>query len=354
MIQIQDRFMDIPIIQGGMGIGVSLSSLAGHVAQCGGMGVISGAHPGYQEEGFRAHPIAVNCEALKKHILKAKEIAGGKGLIGVNLMVAGHGYDELVKAAIDGGCDAIISGAGLPLDLPQYAKGKTLLAPIVSSGKALHLIIKVWLKRYCCLPDFVVIEGCEAGGHLGFKKEDLLNGTCQKLEDILYDVLEILKSVEIKHQKKIPVFVAGGIRNGHMMADMIKKGATGVQIATPFIATYECDAAMEMKESVIACRKEDIEIVKSPTGFPGRAIVNDFVKKTRERGNICMQNCLHCMIPCTPSDTPYCISEALIQTVKGHVDHGLIFVGTQAQYVNSIKHVDELIQEYMKEWEEAQ
>ena len=283
MIKIQDKYLDIPIIQGGMGVGVSLSSLAGNVAKCGGMGVISGAHPGYNYEGFRQNPHLVNKIALKEHIYKAKEIANGKGMIAVNLMVAGKHYDEYVESAIEGGCDAIISGAGLPLDLPKYAKGKTLLAPIVSSGKAMKLILRVWDKRYQYTPDFVVIEGSEAGGHLGFKKEDLLNQTTQKLEDILKDVLNELTPFIEKYKKHIPVFVAGGVDTGLKISKYIKLGATGVQIATPFITTYECDAHQNFKDMVINCQEDDIEIVKSPTGFPGRAIVNEFVKKTRER-----------------------------------------------------------------------
>lgn len=352
MNQIQNKVLDIPLIQGGMGVGVSLSSLAGHVGKCGGMGVISAAHPGYNFEGFRENPTEASCRAIKYHIQRAKEIAMGHGLIGVNIMVAGNGYEELVRASVDGGCDAIISGAGLPLDLPKYAKGKTLLAPIVSSGKAARLIAKVWDKRYQYTPDFVVVEGAEAGGHLGFKKEDLLAGTCQKLSEILADVKKELQPFQEKFKKKIPIFVAGGIDSGKKIAEYIKLGATGVQIATPFIATYECDAAEEFKDMVIHAKAEDIEIVKSPTGFPGRAIVNEFVKKTRMTGNICMKNCLHCMIPCTPEDTPYCISEALIQSVQGHVDNGLVFVGTQAAKITKMKHVDELISEYMKEMEE--
>lgn len=352
MIKIQNRLLDIPIIQGGMGVGVSLSSLAGHVAKCGGLGVISAAHPGYNFEGFRKNPIKVNCEAIQYHIKRAKEIAQGKGLIGVNIMVAGKGYEDMVKACVDGGADAIISGAGLPLDLPKYAQGKTLLAPIVSSGKAARLIAKVWEKRYQCTPDFVVVEGSEAGGHLGFKKEDLLAGACQTLEDILEDVKKELEPFQEKFKKTIPIFVAGGIDCGKKLASFIKKGATGAQIGTPFIATYECDASQEFKDVVINAKEEDIQIVKSPTGFPGRAVVNAFVKKTRETGNIHMSSCLNCMIPCTPSDTPYCISEALIQSVKGQVDNGLVFVGSQASKVNKMKTVQGLINEYIQEMEE--
>lgn len=352
MIKIQDKHLDIPIIQGGMGVGVSLSSLAGHVAKCGGMGVISAAHPGYNFEGFRKDSVKANCEALKYHIRKAKDIAKNKGLIGVNIMVAGNNYEKYVNASIEGGCDTIISGAGLPLDLPKYAKGKAMLAPIVSSGKAIKLICRVWEKRYQYVPDFVVIEGSEAGGHLGFKKEDLLAGTCQKLEDILEDVKKEIQPFQEKFKKVIPIFVAGGIDCGEKIAKFIKQGATGAQIATPFIATYECDASDAFKQTVINASKEDIEIVKSPTGFPGRAVVNEFVKKTRERGNICMKSCLDCMIPCHPEDTPYCISEALIQSVSGNVDNGLVFVGTQASQIHEMKHVEDLINEYVKEMEE--
>lgn len=352
MIKIQEQYLDIPLIQGGMGVGVSLSSLAGHVAACGGMGVISAAHPGYNYEGFRKNPIQVNCLALKDHIQKAKAIAKGKGMVAVNVMVAGNGYDQYIEACVDGGCDAIISGAGLPLDLPKYAKGKTLLAPIVSSGKAIRLISKVWEKRYQCIPDFVVVEGSEAGGHLGFKKEDLLSGACQSLEDILADVKKELAPFQEKFKKVVPIFVAGGIDCGKKIADFIKKGATGVQIATPFIATHECDAHQAFKDMVINCHEKDIELVTSPTGFPGRAIVNKFVEKTRTTGNISMKSCLDCMIPCTPSNTPYCISEALIQSVSGNVDNGLIFVGTQASKITNMKHVSELIDELMNEMEE--
>ena len=301
--------------------------------KCGGMGVISAAHPGYNFEGFRKNPTAASCRAIKYHIQRAKEIAEGKGLIGVNIMVAGNGYEDLVKASVEGGCDAIISGAGLPLDLPKYAKGKALLAPIVSSGKAARLIAKVWEKRYQCTPDFVVIEGSEAGGHLGFKKADLLAGTCQKLEDILEDVKKELAPFQEKFKKSIPIFVAGGIDCGKKIAEFIKRGATGVQIATPFIATYECDASQEFKDMVINATADDIELVKN-------------------RGNICMKSCLDCMIPCNPSDTPYCISEALIQSVSGNVDNGLVFVGTQAADIHRMKHVHELIQELMQEMED--
>jgi NAD(P)H-dependent flavin oxidoreductase YrpB (nitropropane dioxygenase family) len=349
MINIQDKQLSIPIIQGGMGVGVSLSSLAGHVAKNGGMGVISAAHPGYNYPTFRENSLETNCQAIKDHIQKAKEISQGNGLVGVNIMVASQNYDCLVKAAIEGECDAIISGAGLPLDLPKYKNNKTLLAPIVSSQRAASIILKIWDRKYQYIPDFIVIEGSEAGGHLGFKKEDLLNNECQPLDEILKEVLEVIQPYQQKYQKEIPVFVAGGIDNGQKAKEYINQGATGIQIATPFIVTKECDASYEFKQAIIDCKKEDIEIIKSPTGYPGRAIVNDFIKKTRSRGNICMNHCLHCMAPCNPKDTPYCISEALIQTVKGNVNNGVVFVGKNAYKLNTITTVKEVIDSYMKE-----
>ncbi|MCD8028404.1 MAG: nitronate monooxygenase family protein [Erysipelotrichaceae bacterium] len=332
MIRIQNKQIQIPIIQGGMGVGVSLSSLAGNVALCGVMCVISAAHPGYDRLDFRKNQVKANIEALKYHIQRAKEIACQRGMVAVNIMVAGNHYKEYVQASID--------------------EGKTLLAPIVSSGRAMKLILKIWDKRYQYTPDFVVIEGSDAGGHLGFKKEELFNKTCESLQKILDDVQNEINPYEEKFQKHIPIFVAGGIDSGKKIAEFMKLKATGVQIATPFIATYECDAHQNFKDAIIHANASDIEIVKSPTGFPGRAIVNDFVRKTRARGNITMKNCLHCMISCTPEDTPYCISEALIQSVKGNVNNGLIFVGSQAARIKSMKHVSDVIDEYMKEMED--
>lgn len=349
MVKIRDKILEVPIIQGGMGVGVSLSSLAGSVAKCGAMGVISAAHPGYNYPDFNKNVLKTNLIALKDHLKRARLLSQGRGLIGVNIMVAGYNYEQYVQGAIEGGCDAIISGAGLPLDLPKYAKDKALLAPIVSSGKAISLILRFWDKKYQCTPDFVVIEGAKAGGHLGFSKKDLLANTYQRLEDILQDVLKELDAYILKYKKQIPVFVAGGISSSKEFVKMLKLGACGIQVATPFIATKECDASDEFKQMIVDCKKEDIDYVTSPAGFPGRAIVNDFVKKIREQGLIKVTNCIRCIQPCDPKATPYCISQALINSVKGNVNQGLVFVGEQAARIKEIKTVREVIQEYMEE-----
>ena len=176
MLEINQKSLTVPLIQGGMGVGVSLGNLAGHVAKCGAMGVISTAHPGYKEDDFESNHRQANIRALKKEILKAQKLSQGKGLVAINAMVALKDYDELINAALESKVDAIISGAGLPLRLPELVKDHdVLIAPIVSSGKACKVIIKHWLKKYQRTPDFIVIEGSQAGGHLGFKKEDLEN-----------------------------------------------------------------------------------------------------------------------------------------------------------------------------------
>ncbi len=344
------KSLKLPLIQGGMGVGVSLSNLAGNVAKCGGMGVISAAHPGYMRDDFRKNNTLSNAEALKDEITKAKQIADGNGLIAVNAMVAGTQYAELIKATVDAKADAIISGAGLPLNLPELTEGSDILiAPIVSSKKAIDVILKSWDRRYNKVPDFVVIESAEAGGHLGFKKEELIEGTAQPLSEILSEVKQSIQSYEEKYNKPIPVYVAGGIYDSIDIQKYLDEGADGVQMATRFIATHECDADIAFKQAIVNCSKEDIAIVKSPTGFSGRALWNKFYEDVEKRGNITMKSCLNCLKPCNPMDTPYCISEALIQSVKGNVEHGVVFVGSNAYRINEIISVKQLIDSLFEE-----
>ncbi|MFV0379806.1 MAG: NAD(P)H-dependent flavin oxidoreductase [Anaerorhabdus sp.] len=345
-LKIKDKMLPFPIIQGGMGVGVSLSSLAGNVMKQGCMGVISAAHPGYRASNFRQDSITANVQAILEESKKAREISGGKGLLAINIMAASKDYITYVKAAVRAKIDAIISGAGLPLDLPSYVEDNSiLLAPIVSSGKAAKLICRAWDKRHNKIPDFIVIESSEAGGHLGFKKDDLLEGKCELLDVIFHDVKKEILPFEEKYQKQIPIILAGGIFDGKDIANALKLGASGVQMGTRFIATNECDVAQEFKDMVINCKKEDIAIVNSPTGFPGRAIMNKFMKVRQNSENISVKSCLNCLTPCNPSFTPYCISEALIQAAKGNVDHGLVFVGSNAYRVNKMVSVKELIEE---------
>lgn len=345
-LMIKNKLFSFPLIQGGMGVGVSLSNLAGSVMKQGCMGVLSAAQPGFRRDNFRKDSVNANCEAILEHAKIARDISGGKGLLGINIMVASENYAEYVKAAVKAKVDAIISGAGLPLDLPKYVTDKSiLLAPIVSSAKAASLICRAWDKRHQTVPDFIVIEGSEAGGHLGFKEEDLLSDACQPLEEILAQVKEELTVFQEKYNRDIPVFVAGGIYNGKDIAHFLKLGAAGVQMGTRFIATNECDADIKFKQAVVDSKIEDIAIVKSPTGFAGRGIMNDFMAKTKTRGNLTIKACFNCLRPCNPLDTPYCISEALIQAANGNLDYGLVFVGSNAYKINEIVSVEQLINE---------
>ncbi|MBM6840377.1 nitronate monooxygenase [[Clostridium] spiroforme] len=339
--------ISIPLIQGGMGVGISLGNLAGHVALNGGMGVISTAHPGYREDDFEVNTLNANVRALKKEIKKAKDIAQSHGMVAVNAMVAIKDYDEMIQASLEAGIDAIISGAGLPLRLPQLVEGHdVMIAPIVSSGKACRLVLRSWNKKYHRCADFVVIEGSEAGGHLGFKKDALLNHTVQPLDQIFLEVKEVVKEFEAVFNKHIPIFVAGGIYTKEDIQKYLALGVDGVQMATRFITTYECDASDLYKQMFINAKKEDIELVTSPVGMPGRAIKNKLTETIKTQ-KIPVKKCYQCLVPCDVKTTPYCISKALIEACKGNIDEGLIFSGSNGYRSDKLVSVKDLIAELM-------
>lgn len=348
-MDINGKKLEHGIIQGGMGVGVSLSELAGNVAKEGCMGVISSVNIGYKESDFYKNPLEANLRALKNHIKRAKEIAGGKGLIGVNIMVAVSHYEETVKAAIEAGADAIISGAGLPLKLAGLVKGsKTLYAPIVSSKRAAALLLKTFAKRENSVPDFIVIEGHQAGGHLGFSADDLENDTCQDNLTILKEVLEVVKTFEEQFKKKIRVFLGGGVFTGKDMAEAIKNGADGVQIGTRFIATNECDAADTFKEVLVEAKEEDVKIIKSPVGMPARAVYTPLLKKLDMGDKFFAKKCNNCLTACPKGDKiPYCISRALISAVEGNKEEGLFFCGENVSRIKEIVSVHDLVSELL-------
>lgn len=291
---IKDLVAKIPVMQGGMGVGVSLSGLAGAVAAQGGIGILSTAQIGYREADFDNNPIGANLRAIKTEVEKARKLANG-GIIGVNIMVATKRYEEYVEAAVAAGVDLIVSGAGLPMNLPQLAENaKTKLVPIVSSVKSVQVIIKYWLKKYCRLPDAIVIEGPLAGGHLGFSKEQLDNIEEMHYDEEVKNIIQKVNDVETKHQVKIPVIMAGGIYTRQDMEHYMGMGASGVQMATRFVTTYECDADEAYKQSYINANKDDIVIVQSPVGMPGRAILNHFMRKAKA-GKIPHGKCHACI-----------------------------------------------------------
>jgi len=343
-LKIGDLVAKVPVIQGGMGVGVSRSSLAAAVAKAGGVGVISGVGVGYDEEDFEKNTLNANLRALKKHIIKAKENSNG-GIIGLNLMVAMNDYEKYVKEAISAGVDLIISGAGLPTKLPSLVKESNVkIAPIVSTVKAASVILKMWDRKDKTTADLIIVEGPTAGGHLGYSKEDLQNIDSIDYDNELVEIIKVANAYGEKYNKEIPVVAAGGIFTGDDVLKYINLGASGVQVGTKFVGTHECDASQEYKNTYINAREEDIALVVSPVGMPGRAIHNKFIERvstTRPK----IAKCYSCLIPCNPKDTPYCISEALINAVKGDVDNALLFCGANAYKVDRLYSVDEVIKE---------
>ncbi|MGI6060969.1 MAG: NAD(P)H-dependent flavin oxidoreductase [Blautia sp.] len=343
-LMIGDLTAKIPVIQGGMGVGISLSRLAGSVAACGGVGVISTAQIGWREPDFWEHPFEANYRAIGKEIQKAREIAEG-GIIGVNIMVATQRYEEYVKTAVKAGVDLIISGAGLPIDLPKYVEGtKTKIAPIVSSLKSLNVICRMWERKYKKAPDLVVIEGPKAGGHLGFSREELDTFTDESYDGVIRSIIEKVKEYGEKFSKKIPVVVAGGIYDRADMDHALSLGADGVQMGTRFVTTEECDAAPEYKQAYIRAEKEDICIVQSPVGMPGRAIKNAFMDRVKtEKCRI--EHCYHCIVTCRPAEIPYCITQALVNAAEGRVEDALLFCGSNACRSHKIEKVEDIMKE---------
>ena len=340
----------LPIIQGGMGIGVSLSNLASAVTNSGGIGVISSAQIGFKEDDFEANPLQANLRALKKHIKLAKEKCNN-GIIGVNVMVATNEYAKYIKTAIESGIDLIISGAGMPTMLPKLVKGYDVkIAPIVSSLKSAKVILKLWDKHDNVTADMIVIEGPKAGGHLGFKKDEIEKASVD-FDNSVKNIIDHVKEYEEKYNKEIPVVVAGGIFDGKDISKYLKIGASGVQMATRFVATKECDVSDAFKKAYVNATSSDVKIVKSPVGMPGRAILNSFVEKTL-RQNIKVERCYNCLIPCNPADTPYCITQALINSAKGDLENGLIFCGENVSKIKEITTVNELMTKLQKEIEE--
>lgn len=341
-------FLDlkVPVFQGGMGVGVSLGGLAGAVAKEGGAGTISTAQIGFRENDFESNPLMANLRAIGKEIEKARNIACGNGAVGVNIMTVTQNYGEYVKEAVKQGVDFIISGAGLPMSLPSLVKGSSVkIIPIVSSKKAAAVICKRWLKKDNRIPDAVMIEGPKAGGHLGFAADYAEAGDYSNYEEEIKEIISYLKAFGEEHGVHIPVFVAGGYRTAEDLARAQALGAEGIQLATPFVTTEECDADSAFKQAYVECRKEDICIMKSPVGMPGRAIRNKFVEETFE-SRIPVKKCLRCISVCNPAETPYCITQSLIHSVTGDVENGLIFCGADAWKEERIRTVKEVMGEF--------
>jgi oxidoreductase, 2-nitropropane dioxygenase family len=345
-LSVNHRELEIPLLQGGMGVGVSLERLAGSVAACGAMGCISTADCGYREPDFYKNPEEANLRALRQEISDARDISGGRGLLAINAMVATQQFAEAIQTAVASGIDAVISGAGLPLQLPELVpEGSALIAPIVSGGRAAKLILQSWMKKYNRFPDFIVVEGAKAGGHLGFKEDELLADEAPSLAAILKDVLENIRPFVDAAKRNIPVFCAGGVWNREDIQALTEQGAAGVQMATRFIATEECDASQAYKDVLLGANREDVSIIHSPVGMPGRAVQTPLLKKLSLAGRIPPVHCSRCIKKCNPAQVPFCITNALIEAVKGNLETGLFFTGENVGRMKKMTTVPALIKE---------
>lgn len=348
-LNIGNLSIPVPIIQGGMGVGISLSGLASAVANEGGVGVISAAGLGVLYKNLSKNYLEASILGLKEELRKAREKT--RGVVGVNIMVALSNFTDLVKTAIAEKADIIFAGAGMPLNLPSFLQkdSVTKLVPIVSSGRAAKLICEKWQAIYNYLPDALVVEGPKAGGHLGFKNEQI-DDEHYKLENILPEVLGEVREIEAKYEKKIPVIVAGGIYSGDDIRNFMEMGADGVQMGTRFVTTTECDASDVFKQTYIDAHEEDIEIIKSPVGMPGRAIFSNFIQKIKEGAKQPKVCPFHCIKTCDISKSPYCIITALYNAFKGNMENGYAFAGVNAFKATRIMSVKETFRSLLEEF----
>ena len=350
---IGDLKVKLPIIQGGMGVAISLSGLASAVANEGGVGMISAAGIGMREPDYIKNFREANKRALRKEIQKAKSLS--QGVIGVNIMMALTDHEELIKVAIEENADIIVMGAGLPLKIPGmlieagFANYHTKLAVKVSSAKAAKLIFQYWAGKYNIIPDAVVVEGPLAGGHLGFKKEELTK-TPVPLKKLIEETVIAVRSFEEQFNKEVPVIAAGGIYTGKDIYDIMQAGAKAVKLGSRFVTTYECDASMGFKETYLNCKQEDITIIDSPVGLPGRVIKNAFVEQIQAGKTKPFKCVWHCLSSCNFREAPYCIAQVLFNSASGRMDEGFAFSGTNGYLATKIQHVSEVMDELLEEY----
>ncbi len=341
-LTIGDLEIKIPIIQGGMGVQVSTASLAAAVANYGGAGTIASVGLGYGTEENETDFLKASREGLRRQVRAAKQLT--KGVVGLNILVAVSNFEDLARTAAEEDADFIIAGAGLPLNLPAFTEGHSAkLIPIVSSAKAAHIMIKVWKKRYGRLPDAIVVEGPFAGGHLGFKLEFLRSNKDNTLAGLVSDVLRVTGDYEKDFNVKIPVIAAGGIFDGKDMAKFLKMGVSGVQMATRFVATFECSVADEFKQLYLRAGEDDVVVIDSPVGMPGRVVKTSFVDRMMKGGKVPIKCDYRCLKTCDPRTAPYCIAKALFNAVSGDLDNAVVFAGSNVSKVKEIVSVKDLM-----------
>ncbi|MBK7459963.1 MAG: nitronate monooxygenase [Betaproteobacteria bacterium] len=361
----------LPLVQGGMGVGVSAHRLAGAVAAEGGVGTISSVdlrhhHPDLMERTGKLPPgdaakqaiDAANLEAITREIAAAREVSGGRGLLAINVMRAVNAYAASVKQALEAGIDAVVVGAGLPLDLPDLAQDhpRAALVPILSDARGVQLVVKKW-ERKKRLPDAIVIEHPRlAGGHLGAARIADLNDPRFEFENVIPQSLAFLRAAGI--EREIPLIAAGGIRSCEDIARVQSLGAAAAQLGTPFAVTQECDAHPEFKRVLAEARDDEMVELTSVAGLPARAVATRWMRsylrmdeklQSVARKRACMMS-FDCLAQCglrdgTPGWGQFCIDHQLVAALQGNVKMGLFFRGVGAlPFGNQIRSVRELIE----------
>jgi nitronate monooxygenase len=351
-LQLGQTAISVPIIQGGMGVGISLSRMAAAVANEGGIGVISSAGLGLLYKQLGMDYVEASIVGLREELRKAREKT--LGVIGVNVMVAMSNFADMVTTAIEEKADIIFGGAGLPLDMPGFLKkdSTTKLVPIVSSARATSIICEKWQKNYGYIPDAIVVEGPKAGGHLGFKPAQIADDNFS-LEHLIPEVVAAANVFEERFGVKIPVIAAGGIYTGQDIRNIMRLGASGVQMGTRFVTTHECDASRAFKQTYIDATAGDVEIINSPVGMPGRAIRNVFLENVKLGYKQPIRCPFKCIKTCDISSSPYCIINALFSAFKGRFKTGYAFAGTNAYLAEKIISVKETFDRIKQEFTDS-
>ncbi len=352
-LKIGNLSVKIPIIQGGMGVCVSLSGLASAVANEGGIGVISAVGIGMTEPDYQKNFREANKKALKREIRKAR--LKTNGIIGVNIMMAVTDFDDLLEVALKEKIDVVFIGAGLPLKRPPNINrsvlecSNTKFIPKVSSARAAKLIFQYWSQKYNRVPDAIVLEGPLAGGHIGFKKDEIFESE-KSLKSILVSTLPVIKYFEQKYAIEIPVIAGGGIYSGKDIWEIMSLGAKGVKMGTRFVTTNECDASIEFKQNYLSCSVNDITIINSPVGLPGRVITNNYVQQIQAGKQKPIKCSWRCLKTCDFKKVQFCIAEALFNAANGNFTNGFSFAGTQAYLADKIISVKETINQLKNEY----
>lgn len=335
-----------------MGVGISMAGLASAVAREGGAGTIATAGIGFGERDLASNFLEANRRSLRRTIREAR--SRGDGVLGVNIMAALTNFDDLARTAIEEGIDFIASGAGLPLNLPALRPTgtRTALIPIVSSARAAAILTRRWRERFDCLPDALVVEGPLAGGHLGFRPEDLANPALS-LDRLLADVRAHLEPLEQRYGQRVPVIAAGGIYTGGDIRRFLELGADGVQMATRFVTTEECDASPAFKQAYLDAREEDGVIIRSPVGLPGRALRNAFTEAVGRGQRVPFRCAYHCIRTCDVENSPYCIARVLLNAREGNFRRGFAFAGANAWRATEIVPVHALFETLAREYAES-